>query len=58
MVPHSSAWEGAYRRQSQKPVTTYGTQVRSATNTVEKEEDAACATRHKRTGDISYHVGR
>jgi hypothetical protein len=43
MAPRSSAWEGADRRQPQKPVTTYDIHVQSTTNTMEKQDDATCA---------------
>jgi hypothetical protein len=57
MSLHSGAWEGADKWQSQRPVTTYGTQIQNIINNMEKPEVAACAAMHKRTGDTSYHAG-
>jgi hypothetical protein len=57
MALHSGAWEGADKRQSQRPVTTYDTQVRHTINTMEKPEVAACAEMHKRTVDTPYRAG-
>jgi hypothetical protein len=57
MVPHSSAWEGADRRQSKNPVITYGTYILRTTNTMEYKNDASFAAMNKRTGYTSYRAG-
>jgi hypothetical protein len=57
MALHSGAWEGADKQQSQRHVTTYGTQVQNTINNMEKPEVVACAAMHKKTGDTSYLAG-
>jgi hypothetical protein len=57
MALHSGAWEGADKRQPQRHVTTYGTQVQNTIDTMEKPEVVACTEMHKKTGDASYCAG-